>query len=81
MRAFGRQFIVMAALAGLSGAAAAGPVAGAGTGDPTTVMPEAVNPAEMYLIAAAGNGAGAKCSDELGRMAAAIALEKTEVFQ
>ena len=44
-------------------------------------IPEIRRLAPGLIIAAAGNGAGAKCSDELGRMAAAIALEKTEVFQ
>ncbi|MCU0274201.1 MAG: hypothetical protein MUE34_13305, partial [Acidimicrobiales bacterium] len=38
--------------------AAYGSVVDAGTGDPTTVMPETVNPAELYLVAAAGNAAG-----------------------
>lgn len=39
-------------------------------------IPEIRRLAPRLTIAAAGNGAGAKCSDELGRMAAAIATEE-----
>ena len=39
--------------------AAYGSVVDAGTGDPTTVEPEMVDPAELYFLAAAGNAAGA----------------------
>ncbi|WP_413720212.1 NAD(P)/FAD-dependent oxidoreductase [Silicimonas sp. MF1-12-2] len=45
----------------------------------TDRIPEIRRLASRLIIAAAGNGSGAKCSDELGRMAAAIALEDTEV--
>lgn len=38
-------------------------------------IPEIRRLSDRLIIAAAGNGAGAKCSDELGRMAAAIAVE------
>ncbi len=40
-------------------------------------VPEIRRLAPRLTIAAAGNGSGAKCSDELGRMAAAIAVEDT----
>ena len=39
--------------------AAYGSVVDAGTGDPTTVEPEMVDPAELYFLAAAGNAEGA----------------------
>lgn len=38
-------------------------------------LPEIRRLAPRLVFAAAGNGSGAKCSDELGRIAAAIALE------
>lgn len=40
-------------------------------------IPEIRRLAPRLTIAAAGNGSGAKCSDELGRMAADIAVEDT----
>lgn len=41
-------------------------------------IPEIRRLAPRLIVAAAGNGAGAKCSDELGRMAAAIAMTEKE---
>ncbi len=40
-------------------------------------IPEIRRLAPRLIVAAAGNGSGAKCSDELGRMAAAVAFEET----
>jgi sarcosine oxidase len=42
-------------------------------------IPEIRRLSPGLIVAAAGNGAGAKCSDELGRMAAAIVLEQMEI--
>ena len=43
-------------------------------------IPEIRRLAPRLTVAAAGNGAGAKCSDELGRMAANIALNEEETI-
>ena len=43
-----------------------------------TRIPEIRRLSPRLIVAAGGNGSGAKCSDELGRMAAALVTETTE---